>query len=146
MSHCLVRVSGLGTKASGTEVDDEVELAEEFGPSDLAAGEQFSGRKILKIFMICYHVDQGQRSLKVMTPDFEHFENHQQFCVVDVIVELRQDKSPRVKSNWMNFTVGQRYSGKDSSEGIVQGVCFNDKRGAWNPVGQDWRSGEGFLQ
>ena len=73
MSHCLVRVSGLGTKASGTEVDDEVELAEEFGPFDLVAGEQFSGRKILTIFMICYHVDWGQRSLKIMTPDFEHF-------------------------------------------------------------------------
>ena len=32
---------GFGTKASGMEVDDEVELAEEFGPLDLAAGEQF---------------------------------------------------------------------------------------------------------
>ena len=30
---------GFGTKASGTESDYEVKLAEEFGPSDLLAGE-----------------------------------------------------------------------------------------------------------
>ena len=94
-------------------------MAEEFRPSDLAVGEQFSGRKILKIFMICYHIDWGQRSLKVMMPDFERFENHEQFFVMDVVVELGQGKSLRVKGDWMNFIIGQRYSGKDSSEGIV---------------------------
>ena len=135
-----------GTKVSRMEADDGVELAEEFGPSDLVVGEQFNGRKILKIFMICYHVDWGQRSLKVMTSYFEHFENCKQFFVVDIVVELRQGKSPRVKGNQINFTVGQRYGGKDSSEGVVQGICFNDKWGAWNPVGQDEHSGEGFFQ
>ena len=30
---------GLGSKASGMEMDNEVELAEEFRPSDLLAGE-----------------------------------------------------------------------------------------------------------
>ena len=30
---------GFGTKAFGTETDDEVELAEELRPSDLLAGE-----------------------------------------------------------------------------------------------------------
>ena len=48
-----------GTEASGTKLDNEVELAEEFGPSDLSACEQFSGRKVLKIFMVCNHVDRG---------------------------------------------------------------------------------------
>ena len=28
---------GFGTEASGTELDNEVELAEEFGPSDLSS-------------------------------------------------------------------------------------------------------------
>ena len=51
---------GFGTKASRMESDYKVRLAEEFGPSDLPAGEQFSGRKVLKIFMICNHVDWGQ--------------------------------------------------------------------------------------
>ena len=46
----------------------------------------------------------------------------------------------------MDFAIGQRYGGKDSSEGIVQGDHFNDKQRAWNPVGQDQRSGEGSLQ
>ena len=97
-----------GAEVSGTETDDEVELAEEFRPSDLTVGEQFSGRKVLKIFMICYHIDQGQRSLKVMMPDFECFENCEQFSVMDVIVELGWGKSLRVKGDWMDFTIGWR--------------------------------------
>ena len=51
---------GFGTEASGMELNYEVKSAEEFGPSDLPAGEQFSGRKVLKIFMICNHVDRGR--------------------------------------------------------------------------------------
>ena len=78
-------------------------------------------------------------------PDFECFKYCEQFFVVDVVVELRQDKSLRVKGDWMNFTISQRYGGKDSSQGIVQGVRFNDKQCAWNPVSQDQRSGEGLL-
>ena len=40
---------GFGTKVSGTESDNEVELAEELRPLDLLACEQFSGRKVLKV-------------------------------------------------------------------------------------------------
>ena len=101
---------------------------EEFRPLDLAAGEQFSGRKILKIFMICYHINWGWRSLEVMTPDFECFKNCEQFFVMVIVVEFGWGKSLGVKGDRMNFTVGQRYGGKDSSEGIVRCVHFNDKR------------------
>ena len=52
-------------------------------------------------------------------PDFEHFKYHDQFFVVDVVVELGQGKSSRVKGDQMNFTIGWRYGGKDSSEGVV---------------------------
>ena len=79
-------------------------------------------------------------------PDFEGFEYHKQFFVVDVVVELRWGKSPRVKGNQMNFAISRRYGGKDSREGIVRGIHFNDKRCAWNPVGQDWCSDEGLFQ
>ena len=79
-------------------------------------------------------------------PDFERFKYRKQFFVMDVVVELRQGKSPRVEGNWMNLAVSQRYGGKDSSEGVVQGIHFNDKRGAQNPVSQDWCSSEGSLQ
>ena len=48
------------TEASGMESDNGVELAKEFGPSNLLACEQFSSRKVLKIFMVCNHIDQGQ--------------------------------------------------------------------------------------
>ena len=52
-------------------------------------------------------------------PDFECFKYHEQFFVMDVIVDLRWGKSLREKGDQMNFTVGQRYGGKDSSEGVV---------------------------
>ena len=78
-------------------------------------------------------------------PDFEHFKYCEQFLVVDVMIELRWGKSPRVKGDRMNLAIGRRYGGKDSSKGIVRGVHFNDKRCAWNPVSQDWRGGEGLF-
>ena len=81
-----------------------------------------------------------------MTPDFEHLKYREQFFVMDIIVELGRGKSLRVKGNWMNLAISRRYGGKDSSEGMVQGVCFNNKRGAWNPVGQDQHSSEGIFQ
>jgi len=37
----------LGTKFSGTEMNDEVELREELGPLGLPVGEDFRGREIL---------------------------------------------------------------------------------------------------
>ena len=80
-----------------------------------------------------------------MMPDFECFKYCKQFFVVHVIVELGWGKSLRVKGDQMNFTISQRYGGKDSSKGIVQGVRLNDKRCAQNPVGQDQHSGEGLL-
>ena len=52
-------------------------------------------------------------------PDFECFKYHEQFLVMDVVVEFEWGKSPRVKGNWMNLAIGWRYGGKDSSEGVV---------------------------
>ena len=54
-----------------------------------------------------------------MMPDFECFKYREQFFVMDIIVELGWSKGLRVKGDWINFTVGQRYGRKDSSEGIV---------------------------
>ena len=78
-------------------------------------------------------------------PDFECFKYHEQFFVMDVVVELGRGEGPRVKSDWMNFTINWRYGGKDSSEGVVQSICFDDKWCAQNPVSQDQCSGEGLL-
>ena len=61
-------------------------------------------------------------------PDFECFKYCKQFFVVDIIVELRRGKSLRVKGDWMNFAVGWRYGGKDSSEGVVQSVVIIAKQ------------------
>ena len=78
-------------------------------------------------------------------PDFEHFKYREQFFVMDILVELGQGKSLRVKSDRMNFAVGRRYGGKNSSQGVVQGVHLNDKQCAWNPVSQDQRGDEGLF-
>ena len=50
-------------------------------------------------------------------PNFEGFENGKQFLVV---VEFRWGKGLRVESDWMDFVVSWRYSGKDGSECIVK--------------------------
>ena len=64
---------------------------------------------------------------------------------MDVVVELGWGKSPRMKSNRVNFAVSQRNGGKDSSEGIVGSIRFDNKWRAWNPVSQDQHGGEGLL-
>ena len=78
-------------------------------------------------------------------PDFECFKYHEQFFVVDVVVELGKGKGPRMKSNRVNFAISRRNGGKDSSEGVVRSVCFDNKWCARNPVSQDRRGGEGLL-
>ena len=64
---------------------------------------------------------------------------------MDVVVELGWGKSPRMKNDRVNFAISRRYGGKDSSEGIVQSVRFDDKWCAQNPVSQDQCGGEGLL-
>ena len=63
-------------------------------------------------------------------PDLEHFKYCEQFFVMDIVVELGQCKSQRVEGDQLNFAISQRYGGKDSSKGIVQGIRFNNKQGA----------------
>ena len=78
-------------------------------------------------------------------PHFECFKYCEQLFVVDVVVELGWGKSPRMKSNRVNFAVSQRNGGKDSSEGIVGSIRFDNKWHVWNPVSQDRHGGEGLL-
>ena len=53
--------------------------------------------------MIPHHIDWGWRSLKLMMPDFESFENCKQFFVVDIEVEFGWCKGLRVKSDQMDL-------------------------------------------
>ena len=96
--------------------------------------------------MVHHHVNQSWRSLKVVAPYLKSFENGKQFLVVDIVVEFGGHKGAGVESNGVDFIVRQRYHGEDGSKGIVQCVCFDYERRAWNPVHKHWCSGEGFLQ
>ena len=69
--------------------------------------------------MTYHHVNQGRRSLEVMTPNFEGFENGKQFFVMDIVVEFGWGTSPRVKSDQIDLVVSGRYGGKDGHKGIV---------------------------
>ena len=84
--------------------------------------------------MIHHHINQGQRPLKVMSPNFEGFENGKQFLVVDIKVEFGKGKGLRVKSDWVGSIVGWRYGGKDGGKGVVQSVHSNNQQRAGNPV------------
>ena len=61
-------------------------------------------------------------------PDFEHFKYRKQFFVIDVIVELGRGKSPRMKSDWVNFAISWRNGGKDSSKGVVRSIRFDNQQ------------------
>ena len=69
-------------------MDDEVELAEVFGPLSLSTVEKFGGGKIFKVLVVCYDVNDGSGTFEIVSPDLEHFEDGVEFLVVDVVVEF----------------------------------------------------------
>jgi hypothetical protein len=46
------------SKFSRTEMDDHIELVEEFQPTSLMAREEFSSCEILKVLMVCDNVNR----------------------------------------------------------------------------------------
>ena len=95
--------------------------------------------------MVRHHINRSRRSLEVVVPYLKSFENGEQFLVVDIVVEFGGRKGAGVESNGVDFIVHQGYRGENGSKGLVQRVCFNYERRAWNPVHKHWCSGEGFL-
>jgi hypothetical protein len=51
-----------GSKFSGTETDDHIELVEEFRPTSLTAREEFGSREILKVLMVRDNVNRLGRA------------------------------------------------------------------------------------
>ena len=84
--------------------------------------------------MVHHHVNWSRRSLKVVAPYLKGFENGEQFFVMDIVVEFRGRKGLGVESNGMDFIVCRGLCGEDGSKGIVQRICFDYERRAWNPV------------
>ena len=74
-------------------------------------GQEFGGRKILKVLVICDDINQSWRTFEVMMPNFEGFEDGQEFLVVYIVVQLHRVESPGVESNWMHLVVCWRNCG-----------------------------------
>ena len=51
-----------------------------------------------------------------------------------LVIEFRGGDGARVKSDWVNFTI-REYNGENCGDGIVRGICFNNHRCVWYPVG-----------
>ena len=113
------------------ERDLDIELIQELGPSVLSAGEYLSHSEVLKIFMIRNDLDQDFGAFQVVSPLMEGIEDGEEFFVVRIVVEFGDDKGLRVKGDRVHLAVRSN-GGKDSRQGIVRSVSFDDKRLAWN--------------
>ena len=51
-----------------------------------------------------------------------------------ITTEFGGHKGAGVESNGVDFIVHWRYHGEDGGEGVVQRICFDYERRAWNPV------------
>ena len=87
------------------ESDDEVELRQVLGPLDLMSCQEFGGGKIFEVLVIRDDINWSRSSFEVMSPNFEGFENGQEFLVMYIIVQLCGVKSLGVKSDRMYLVV-----------------------------------------
>ena len=59
--------------------------------------------------MIRDDINRSRSSFEVVSPNFEGFENGQEFLVVYIIVQLRRVEGPGVECDWMYLIVRWRY-------------------------------------
>ena len=81
--------------------------------------------------MIRNDVDWDFGAFQVVSPLVEGIKNGEEFFVVHVVVEFSADKGPRVKGDQVYLAVRSN-GGKDSCQGIVRSVSFDDERLAQN--------------
>ena len=94
-----------GSKFSGAEADDKIELGEELRPAGLAAGEKTCGAEVLQVFVVCNYVDWSCGTLEVMSPSFEGLEDSQEFLIVSVIIEFSSRKTPGEECDGVDLTI-----------------------------------------
>ena len=62
-----------------------------------------------------------------------------------VVVKFWSCHGPGEECNWPEFFIWA-VDGKNSSNGIVRSVSFNQKWSIWNVVGENWSRGEGVFK
>ena len=70
--------------------------------------QKLGSGEIFQVFVIHDHIYQNTTSFEVMMPDLESFMHSEKFLIMDIIVEFGGIESARVKSDWVNFSVGVR--------------------------------------
>ena len=96
------------------EADYHVKLGE-IRPPCLLSHEKLHCSEVFQILVISDNIDQGCRSLKVVSPVLECFLNCQQLFVMNIIVQLSTGKGSGVESDGMKFAV-QVVHGKNCRE------------------------------
>jgi hypothetical protein len=134
-----------GSKSSQTEMDNKIELREEFGPPGLLMSEETRGRKVLKVFVVRDHVDEVSRPFKVSVPGLKSPVDRKEFFIMSVVVEFHQGETMRDEGNRVDFPIGLGL-GQNGCNCIVRGVRFDNDRGVQGPVRRDGSGGEGSLE
>ena len=94
-----------GSKFSGAEADDKIELGEELQPAGLAAGEKTCGAKVLQVFVVRNYIDRSFGALEIMPPSFKGLENSQEFLIVRVVIEFSSGKTPGEECDGVDLTI-----------------------------------------
>ena len=81
----------------------------------LSLGKDLGHGEVLKVLMICDHIDQSIRTFEVVLPDMESIEDRQQFFVMSVIVEFQCTEGVGMKGHGMDFSL----DGENSAKGVV---------------------------
>ena len=83
----------LSSKASGAEMNNEVELREELQPVGLPLSQELGGCKVLQVLVVGDDVNQSCRAFKIMAPGPKSLMDSKELLVMGVIVELQSGQS-----------------------------------------------------
>ena len=111
----------------------------------LLLGKDLGHGEVLKVLMIRDHIDWSTRTFKIVSPDTESIEDHQQFFVMSVVVEFQHTEGAGMEGHGVDFT-GISLDGENGAKGVVQGVGLNNDQMVGNPMGEDRCRGERGLQ
>ena len=127
------------------EADDKIELSQIFGPTGLVMGKDLGSGEVLKVLMICDHVNRDTRTFEVVPPNAEGLKDSKEFLVVSVIIELWCHKGSGVEGHRVDLT-GVSLNGEDRAKGIVRGVSLNNNGFVGDPMSEDQGRAEGRLK
>ncbi|KAG5348403.1 hypothetical protein C0989_010601 [Termitomyces sp. Mn162] len=127
-------------------MDGEVILQEGFRPLSLVVAELFCGCEVLQIVVVGVNLNAVWESLKVGPPLMEGFDDHEEFLVVDVIVELHRDHQMGVEGDGAEILPSGVRLGEYSGHGVVGGIAFEYNWQGGVKMAEDQDGGEGLLE